>query len=408
MPTQRAADQFNPASPTMAQDRYDILDAIRSEGPVVFVPSIGMWAVTGDDALREVLGDAARFPSGLGYRAPDHLPAAAFAVYPADGPIWKYALIGTDGELHRRLRGSMQTAFIGQELKAIEPLIAEDAAALVAAAFDDGEPADLYAKLARPLPSRTIARFFGLPVDDAPRFSEWSRGFITLQVPGLPEAAHVAAAGQFAEFDAYVRGIVAGDLSGVAPGIIRRFVEGAKSGAHDLTQDEMVGNIANVLFAGHETTVSTLSNMFVRVLQTPDLRAAIAEPGADADAIVRELLRLDTSVVGLFRYVAADTHIAGVPVPGGSAIWAAFGAANRDPAVYPRPDQFDPARPADKPPLTFGKGAHYCIGRSLAEKQIWIALKALVAGLPTARLAAPVIEVPNHLLRITPFIPIIR
>ncbi|MBC7925638.1 MAG: hypothetical protein H7039_08280, partial [Bryobacteraceae bacterium] len=90
-----AAERFNPASVTMATERFELLAEIRSESPVTFVPSIGMWAITGYDALKEVLGDASRFPSGLGYRAPDHLPAEAFAVYPADAAIWKYALIGT-------------------------------------------------------------------------------------------------------------------------------------------------------------------------------------------------------------------------------------------------------------------------------------------------------------------------
>lgn len=363
-----------------------------------------MWAVTGYDALKEVLSDASRFPSGLGYRAPDHLPAEAFALYPADAPIWKYALIGTDGDLHRRLRTPMQAGFVGRHVGAIEPLIVDDAAYLLETLFDDGEPADLYAKVIRPLPSRTIARFFGLPVEDAPRFSEWSRAFVTLQVPGLPVEAHIEAARQFAAFDRYVRHIVTGDLSRVGEGIVRELVEGARTGRHDLTEDEMVGDIANVLFAGHETTVSTLSNMFVRLLRSPLVWQSIADNSANLQLLVAELLRLDTSVIGLFRYTAADTTIAGVHIPGGSAIWAAFGAANRDPAAFSDPDILDPSPNRGSAPLTFGYGAHYCAGRLLAETQIRIALQAAIRLQPTLKPIGPVFEVPNHLLRINPVI----
>jgi cytochrome P450 len=90
-------------------------------------------------------------------------------------------------------------------------------------------------------------------------------------VPGLPTAAYVAAATQFAEFDAYVRDIVTGDRGTVGDGIIRTLVAGRRDGSHDLTEDELVGDIANVVFAGHETTVSTLSNMLVRLLRDRDL-----------------------------------------------------------------------------------------------------------------------------------------
>jgi hypothetical protein len=406
--TMPAAERFNPASETMLTDRFPLLAELRSDSPVSFVPAIGMWAVTGYDALREVLGDAERFPSGLGYRAPQHLPPEALAAYPADAAIWKYALIGTDAELHRRLRAPLQAAFSARQVMAVEPLIAADAALLLDRLFDEGEPADLYARFVRPLPSRSIARVFGLPVDEAPTFSEWSRAFITLQIPGLPAAAYVAASEQFAAFDRYVRGIVTGDLSGIGDGVVKSLVQGSRSGQYDLTEDELVGNIANVLFAGHETTVSTLSNMFARLLADRKLWGVIAAGSADLPAIAQELLRLDTSVIGLFRYAATDTLLAGVQVPKGSTLWAAFGATNRDPAVFPMPDAFDAGRGRDPGPMTFGYGAHYCIGRALAETQVRIALATVPTVLPSLALAGPLFEVPSHFLRITPVIPVRR
>lgn len=406
--TTSPADRFDPTSATMATDRFALLAELRAVSPVQYVPSIGLWAVTGYDALKEVLGDPERFPSGLGYRAPDHVPAEAFDVYPADGPIWKYPLIGTDKELHRRLRAPLLAAFKPERIRALEPVIVADAADLLDDLFSDGEPADLYAKVVRPLPSRTIARLFGLPVEEAPRFAGYSSAFVTLQLPGLPAEAYIEASRQFAEFDAYVREIVTGDLAQIGEGVIRTFVEGARTGAHDLDEDEMVGDIANVLFAGHETTVSTLSNIFARLLSDRPLWSELSEGRADVAALAAELARLDTSVIGLFRYTAEDTTVDGVEIPAGAGIWAAFGATNRDPSAFADPDALDLRRAAERSPLTFGYGAHYCIGRLLAETQIRVALEATSRRYPSLSAAAPVFEAPSYLLRLTPVLMVAR
>jgi cytochrome P450 len=401
-PTPSAVERFDPTSPDLAAERFAVLADLQREGPVAFVPAIGMWAVTGHAEVEEVLGDAQRFLSGGGYGLPRHLPAQARTVYDLDRPLWTCALIGTDGELHRRLRSPMTAAFTARRVRRMEPLIARDAAELLDGLFRDSDPADLFAGFVRPLPSRTIARFFGLPVSDAPRFSAWSGAFLTMQVPGLPDGAYVAAAAQFAEFDAYVRGIVTGDPDALDDGIVRTLVTGRRDGTHDLTEDELVGDIANVVFAGHETTVSTLSNMLARLLRDPDLWTALREGSVDVAALAEELLRVDTSVIGLFRSTGAATRLGGVDLPAGVPLWVAFGAANRDPRVFDDPHSMTPGRASVRRQLTFGHGRHVCIGAALARTQVVLALTALPRAHPGLRLAGPVRELPNHFLRTTP------
>jgi cytochrome P450 len=329
-------------------------------------------------------------------------------VYDLDRPLWAYALIGTDGELHRRLRSPMTAAFTARRVKQMEPLIARDAAELLDRLFRDSDTADLHAEFVRPLPSRTIARFFGLPVSEAPRFSAWSGAFLAMQVPGLPAAAYIAAATQFAEFDAYVRGIVTGDPDCLDDGIIRTLVTGWRDGTHDLTEDELVGDIANVVFAGHETTVSTLSNMLVRLLRDRDLWSALQKGAVDVTALCEELLRLDTSVIGLFRSTSAATRLGGVDLPANVPLWVVFGAANRDPDVFDDPHAMTPGRAPIREQLTFGHGRHVCIGAALARAQITLAITALPRAQPGMRLSGEVSELPNHFLRMTPELPVTR
>jgi cytochrome P450 len=403
-----AADRLDPTSTTLADDRFTVLADIRRESPVAFVPAIGMWAVTGHAEVKEVLADPQRFPSGGGYGLPRHLPAEARAVYDLDRPLWAYALIGTDGDLHRRLRSPLTAAFTARRVAQVEPLIAQDAAQLLDALFEDSETPDLFARFVRPLPSRTIARFFGLPLADAPRFSAWSGAFLTMQVPGLPTATYVAAATQFAEFDAYVRDLVTGDPGALGDGIVRTLLTGRRDGSHDLTEDELVGDIANVVFAGHETTVSTLSNVFVRLLRDRDLWDGLCAGSVDVTALREELLRLDTSVIGLFRTTATATRLGGVDLPGGVPLWVVYGAANRDPDVFDAPDAVAPGRPSIKQQMTFGYGRHVCIGAALVRAQLTLAITALPRAHPGLRLADDVAELPNHFNRTTPALPVVR
>ncbi|WP_380164800.1 cytochrome P450 [Jannaschia sp. R86511] len=392
---------FDPASPTMAADRFDQLAGLRSTSPVVFVPALQMWAVTGYDAVREVLADPARFPSGGTYIPTAHLPPAALDVYPPTGPLWQHSMVSADGAQHRRLRTAMTRAFTASRVRVLEPDVRDDAEALVHRMLAEGGT-DLVDGFTRPLPSRTVARFFGLPVEDAPKFSGWSDAFVVPQVPGLPVAAYVAAAHGFKEFDAYVRAALALNEQELQPGIVRDLVIGAREGTHDLTEDELVGDIANVLFAGHETTVSTLTNMFVRLLADRPLWARLATGDVDLPPLVEELLRLDTAGVGLFRACPSLTTLAGVEVPSGARLWVAFGAANRDPDAFPEPDDLRPGRPHTADPLTFGRGTHGCIGTALARTQVHVALQVLPRLAPTMHLTAPATEVPNFIIRSSP------
>lgn len=404
--TTAAVQRFDPAV-NLADERFEVLSALREESPVVFLPMIGMWAVTGYDAIRTVLADPQLFRSGGTYIPSEHLPTQAYAVYPADGPLWRYSMVSSDDDQHRRLRGAMSPAFTARRVRNLEPAIAADAAELLAGLAADGaSTADLFAQFARPLPSRTIARFFGLPVEEAPRFSAWSDSFVVPQVPGLPTEAYVGAAREFAAFDAYIRGIITGDLEGVGEGIIRTLVAGGRDGTHDLTEDELVGDIANVVFAGHETTVSTLSNMFVRLLRDRALWDALAGGAAEVAPLAEELLRVDTSGIGLFRSTSAVTRLAGVDLPAGTKLWVSFGAANRDPVAFPDPDTVVPDRPRLHDPVTFGHGRHVCIGAALARAQIRIAISAVPAAYPRMRLAGDVAEVPNYIIRATPHLPV--
>jgi cytochrome P450 len=146
-----------------------------------------------------------------------------------------------------------------------------------------------------------------------------------------------------------------------------------------------MGNLALLLVAGFETTTNLLGNGLVLLLDRPELAERLAAEPQSAAGYVEEVLRFDPPVQLTERFAGADLTIEGVRVPAGAEMILLLGAANRDPARFDRPEVFDPDRP-DNAPLTFGAGAHYCLGAPLARLEAQIALPALLRRFPAMEL----------------------
>ncbi|MFD6415798.1 cytochrome P450 [Streptomyces sp. NPDC060194] len=422
MATKRtSAERFDPLSPTFPAERFSLLDELGAQAPAVHLPAIGAWAVTRYADVRTVLDDPETFPSAGEHTRRAYLPPAALAVYPLDAPLFRYALVDVDRPLQARLRGALAKAFTPQQARALEPVLAEDIDRLLTEALGtgapepgaprtggpaDGEVVDLAAEFTRTMPIRTICRVFGLPLSMSDRLREWAAAFVAINTPGLPVAHHVRAAESFADLDAYVGGLLDGGPDALGDGLVRDLVLGRERGEHDLTRAELTGNIGNVMFAGHETTASTLTNVLARLLRERRLWAGLGAGRLEPADLIEELLRVETSVIGLHRSTRRPTRLGGTLIPADALLWVAFAAANRDPEVFPDPDRVDPGRVHTRRPLTFGHGVHVCLGAALARTQLRLTLADLPRRHPDLRLAGETPEIPFHLIRSRPALPV--
>jgi unspecific monooxygenase len=134
-----------------------------------------------------------------------------------------------------------------------------------------------------------------------------------------------------------------------------------------------------LLNAGHEASVNVFGNGLVAMLQR-GLR-----PGPDVPACVEEMLRFDSALQLFERTATEPVEVAGVVVEEGQKIAALLGAANRDPAVFDRPDHFDVARDPNNH-LAFGVGVHFCLGAPLARMELAESVAALFAAYPDLHL----------------------
>ena len=219
----------------------------------------------------------------------------------------------------------------------------------------------------------------------------------------------VAAAQGLRALENYVRERIAEKAATPDDSLISALVAGRAAGENDLSEDELVADIAIVFFAGHETTINTLANSFQSLLHQRDYWEAVGSGTVDAENLTDELLRHDTSVMGLYRRATVDTVIGGVTVPQGATVWVSYAAANHDPALFDAPETLQCPRGNARQHLTFGYGAHYCVGPLLARLQLREAVTRVAKRFPEMRLVPDAIvpEIPHHSLRAPLTLPVL-
>jgi cytochrome P450 len=134
-----------------------------------------------------------------------------------------------------------------------------------------------------------------------------------------------------------------------------------------------------ILFsAGGESTASLIGSAAWILATRPDVQARVREQPERLGVFLEEVLRYEPPFRGHYRHVVNDTTLGGVELPAGSRLLLLWGAANRDPSHFDDPDQFRLDRSSGKGHLTFGKGAHFCVGAALARLEAQIVIRQLL------------------------------
>jgi cytochrome P450 len=166
--------------------------------------------------------------------------------------------------------------------------------------------------------------------------------------------------------------------------LVKAQVDGAEISDH-----EIASIVYSLLFAGHETTTTLISNCIRVLLAHRDQWNQLVEDPKKIPAAVDEVLRYSGSIVGWRRTATKDAKIGGVDIPRGAGILLLMGSANRDESRFDDGESFDISRPNAREHLSFGFGIHYCLGNALAKLQAKIALEEITRVVPDLQLAEP-------------------
>jgi cytochrome P450 len=284
------------------------------------------------------------------------------------GPEFTQAsMLFADGANHERLRGAVRDVFTRGAISALTTGV-EAIASEVIAQPNSGEPFEFMSQIALPLPIAVVGEWLNLDLAHAASLRELSPAIIrmlgTLADPDEAADGFGAAAALMAEFLplAADRRTHPGDdlLSFIATD-------------PELGLDDVVVTAILIAVAGHETTANLLGAGLIRLVDE--------QVDTVDEAVITELLRLDAPVQSTVRTATEDQRIGEVSISAGDSVIVAVAAANRDPAVFSDPAGFRQDRKGPAP-LSFGYGAHYCLGSALARLELTVALRKLLARQP--------------------------
>jgi cytochrome P450 len=383
------------------EDPYTGFRELRETQPVNLTPD-GTWRLSRYDDIQRLLRHV---PAGV-RRTDGRIPGQTEEV-PGGG---RFMLL-QDPPDHTRVRKLVSKAFTPRAIEAWRPRVEAVTRALLDRVAAKGEM-DLVADLALPVSATLICELMGVPVEDQARFTKWTatatHRLVTLR--GLGDAAlkarvDVAAAklgGYFTSLIAERRRDLRDDLLSV---LIAAEEEGDK-----LDEGELLTQSVGLLIAGFETTIGLIGNGLTTLIRHPDERARLrAEPDL-IESAVEECLRYSGPILATVRVLHADAEFGGWTIPTDSEVMAMLAAANRDPEHFDDPERFDVTRygpgRSTPPHLSFGGGAHFCLGAHLARLEAESAIGALVARFDDLALCNETTEWGLSLFRVPARIPI--
>jgi cytochrome P450 len=376
--------------PATKADPYPLYAAMRRRG-LVRSP-LGLFATADHGVAASILRDR-RFSSSpvhqRGYRPPSYPPDDPRAGLPAAD------LLTMDPPDHTRLRRLVSGAFTPRAIAGLEPWIREVTVRLLANA-DGAAGFDLIQALAFPLPIAVICRLLGVPAEDQAQFRVWGHDVAATLDPQTAAQAQTRAA-ELALTD-YLQDLVRQRRADPDDSILSALIAAEEEG-DKLTPGEVVSTALLLLVAGFETTVNLIGNGTVALLGEPGSWQRLRQDPALIPAAIEEMLRYDSPVQLTSRIATEDAEAGGRVIAAGRAVIVSIGGANRDPAVFERPDEFRIGRPDPGRHLAFSLGIHHCLGASLARLEARIAIEELTQRYPALELAAPPVRRPLLVLR---------
>ena len=350
----------SPASlPFLTASFHDTLAGLRAHEPVSWIDDLGGWMVTSRDLVSVVLRDPVRFT----------VDDPRFSTQRVIGP----SMLSLDGPEHVRHRSPFDQTFRRgnpEELRARMDALAEGFVASLA----DRQRADLRTSLAAPLAVAVMVDALGLVDVATDELLGWYDAIVSsttqTSLGAAPSAEGAAAMDE-------LRGAVHRSLS--SSDLL------ARAGSA-LAVDEIVSNVAVLLFGGVETSEAMTANALVHLLTEPGVIERLGHDPSLLTAFVEESVRIEPAAAQLDRFATVDVTLGSTSIRAGDYVMCSIAAANRDPAHFDDPTRFVLERPNARTNLSFAVGPHACLATHVAKAETEAAVRAVLGGLRGVRL----------------------
>jgi cytochrome P450 len=381
------------AGPQFRSNPYPFYARLREEHPVIqVVTSEGhlAWLITRyDDALNALKDKRLSKDKANLSEKPPWVPKYF-------EPLARN-MLDLDDPDHARLRTLVHKAFTPKLVETLRTSIEALSEGLIESAERRGR-IDLIAEFALPLPVAVISQMLGIPKREQNKFHRWSNAIVSSQ---SSKFGALKAIPSVISFLRYIRRLVRLRQAHPENDLTTAMIQAEEAGDR-MNGDEMLSMIFLLLIAGHETTVNLIGNGMLALFTHPEQMEKLRGDASLVASAVEEMLRFDSPLeMATERYATEEVEFSGTAIPAGARVYVVIASANRDEQQFERADQFDITRPNNRH-LSFGMGAHYCLGAPLARLEGQIAITALLKRMPKLRLAVPYGEIrwkPGLILR---------
>ncbi|KAA0107722.1 cytochrome P450 [Mycolicibacterium sp. P1-5] len=367
-----SAIYYDPWDVSLNADPYPMFKRFRDEAPLYYNEEHDFYAVSRFDDVNRALVDNRTFSSAKGI---------VLEILKSGMDIPPGIIIFEDPPIHDIHRSLLSRAFTPRKINQLESQIRE----LTTHCLDErvtGDRFDFVKDLGAIMPVRVVGMLFGIPedfqqrlIDDGDRHVRTEPG---KQMTDNPDGA-ITDGQLFAEFIDWRATHRADDLT---TELLEAEFEDETGARRRLRREELLMFMNVVAVAGSETTTRLIGWTGKLLSECPDQRRRIAADHSLLPRAIEEILRFEPPALQAARYVTRDVEFHGQTVPAGSAILTLIGAANRDAERFgDDAETFDTSR-APRQHLTFGVGAHYCLGNALARLEGVIAADEVLTRFP--------------------------
>ncbi len=372
-------------APDVIKDPFQYYGRIRDEDPVHWNELYQLWVITRHDDLVWLARNHERFSNSVWKNDP--LPAYP-AIYDSDQELYDFMrdyrgnqLVQFDRPEHLAMRKVVHSYFTPKSMEEWRPLVKSAIKELLDAAEEKGD-VDLMRDLAVPLPVLVIAEMMGVPESERSLIRTLSEKLL-FNGRSAPDRMRMVVEG-IQGINEYVDPIVEDRMVNPKDDFITVLAEGEKSGV--FTREQVLGNTALLLLAGHETTINLICNGTLAFMNHRDQWDLLkANPEGLMVRATEEALRYDSPVKSIQRIATEDVEMRGKQIKKDDRIRWFMSSANRDPNKFENPDAMDISRWPNAH-VAFGAGVHHCLGATIARVEGQEVFKALAERYPNLEL----------------------
>jgi cytochrome P450 len=361
-------------------DPFPELEALRNQGPVLYVSALDNYVVTRYQDVARVLVDQDGF-SATNANTPLHPLCPEAQRVLKEGGFRRVPTLNSDPPRHGVIRKAVLGCLTPRRMNGMEPSVRKVAGDCIndLARYDI---ADLVEKVTFPMPGHVAFSLLGVPERDIPMVKAWCGPRVVLTYGDPSPEDQIRAAEVVAAFWRYIEDLVERRLSDPEDDLTSDLLAVHRESPETLSVSDVVNIVYALALASHDTSSNLMSNGIHQLLAHRDQWERLCADASLLPTAVDEALRFDGPVLAQRRRAVATTEIGGVQIPAGADVLLLFSSAHRDAQRFRDADVFDIARDDARFHLSFGKGSRMCLGATLARLEMRILLELLTNQLP--------------------------